>query len=68
MKVRTLFTDLLCSASHRTLMILIGGSSSPNIDSGGFRSIALRLNEDYMPLRVKIPEYGLLGRLAAEKG
>ena len=68
MKVRTLFCDLLCGASYRTLMILIGGSSSPDVDPGSSRSITLRLHEDHMSLRVKIPEYSLLGRLAAEKG
>ena len=68
MKVRTLFTDLLRGASHWTLMILIGGSTSPNVDSGGSRSISIGLHEEHMPLRVKIPEDGLLGRLTAEKG
>ena len=64
---RTLFTGLLSGATYWTLMILIGGSSSPYIASGGPRSITLSLHEDNMPLRVKIPEDGLLGRLAAEE-
>lgn len=67
MNVRTLFTDLLSGASNRALMILIGGSSSSNVDPGGSRSIALRLHEDHMPLRVKISEDGLLSCIAAEK-
>ena len=65
---RTLFTGLLRGASNRTLMILIGGSSSPNVAPGCPRSITLWLHEDHMPLRVKIPKNGLLGRLAAEEG
>jgi hypothetical protein len=64
---RTLFTGLLSGATYWTLMILIGGSSSPNVASGGPRSITVWLHEDHMPLRVKIPEDGLLGCLAAKK-